>query len=111
MSDEKVSFAPFGANNGAQAQPTQARAPQAGAGNISRGFGMGGTSTARPQQAKSEKAFNPSGIFDLIISVSFMAIFFGIPVFFTGMTFQGIAFEKQLFFYFWLVLGVVAWVS
>jgi tetratricopeptide (TPR) repeat protein len=111
MSDEKVSFAPFGANTGAQAQPTQARAPQAGAGNISRGFGMGGTSTARPQQAKSEKAFNPSSIFDLVISVSFMAIFFGVPIFFTGLTFQGIAFEKQLYFYFWLLLGVIAWVS
>ncbi len=111
MSDEKVSFAPFGANSGNQPQASAQRPAQAGASNISRGFGMGGASTSRTQSPKTEKAFNPSGIFDLIISVSFMAIFFGIPVFFTGMTFQGIAFEKQLFFYFWLLLGVIAWVS
>ena len=93
MSDEKVSFAPFGANSGNQPQASAQRPAQAGASNISRGFGMGGASTSRTQSPKTEKAFNPSGIFDLIISVSFMAIFFGIPVFFTGMTFQGIAFE------------------
>ncbi len=104
MSDEKVSFAPFGANQRAQA-------PAAPAANISRGFGMGGTASPRTQPAKSEKSFNPSGIFDLVISVSFIAIFFGVPVFFTGVTFQGIAFEKQLYFYFWLLLGVIAWVS
>jgi len=110
MSDEKVSFAPFGANNRAQAQATPA-AQNTGT-NISRGFGMGGTASAsRPQAAKGGKSFNPSGIFDLIISVSFIAIFFGVPLFFTGLTFQGIAFEKQLYFYFWLLLGVIAWVS
>lgn len=107
MSDEKVSFAPFGANQRAQAQS----APVGQGASVSRGFGMGGASTAPRQSSKSEKAFNPSGIFDLIISVSFIAIFFGIPLFFTGLTFQGIAFEKQLFFYFWLLLGVIAWVS
>ncbi len=107
MSDEKVSFAPFGASQKTQAQG----APAQQSAGISRGFGMGGAATAPRQQGKSEKAFNPSGIFDLIISVSFMAIFFGLPLFFTGLTFQGIAFEKQLFFYFWLLLGVIAWVS
>ncbi len=112
MSDEKVSFAPFGANNRAQAQAQATPAAQNTGTNISRGFGMGGTASAsRPQAAKGEKSFNPSGIFDLIISVSFIAIFFGVPLFFTGLTFQGIAFEKQLYFYFWLLLGVIAWVS
>jgi tetratricopeptide (TPR) repeat protein len=111
MSDEKVSFAPFGANSGAQAPSAAPRAPQP-TGTISRGFGMGGNATTgKPAAAKSEKTFNPSGIFDLIISVCFIAIFFGVPMFFTGLTFQGIAFEKQLFFYFWLLLGVIAWVS
>ncbi|MEK9174340.1 MAG: hypothetical protein AAB845_03715 [Patescibacteria group bacterium] len=107
MSDEKVSFAPFGANQSAKTAPV---AQNTGT-NISRGFGMGGTASPRPPQAKSEKNFNPSGIFDLVISVSFIAIFFGVPLFFTGLTFQGIAFEKQLYFYFWLLLGVIAWVS
>lgn len=49
--------------------------------------------------------------FDAAISVSLVALFFGFPIFFTGMTFQGIAFEKQLYFYFWLLVGLVSWVS
>lgn len=36
---------------------------------------------------------------------------FGLPIFFTGLTFQGIAFEKQIYFYFCLLIGLVAWVS
>lgn len=49
--------------------------------------------------------------FDAAISVSLVALFFGFPIFFTGLTFQGIAFEKQLYFYFWLLVGLVSWVS
>ena len=49
--------------------------------------------------------------FDAIISISLVALFLGFPIFFTGMTFQGIAFEKQLYFYFWLLVGLVSWVS
>lgn len=52
-----------------------------------------------------------SKVFDLIITGVLMLLFFGIPVFFTGLTFQGIAFEKQIFFYFCLLVGLVAWVS
>lgn len=50
-------------------------------------------------------------LLDGVISVSLIGLFFGLPLFFTGMTFQGIAFEKQLFFYFWLLLGLIAWSS
>jgi hypothetical protein len=34
-----------------------------------------------------------------------------LPIFFTGLTFQGIAFEKQMYFYVWLLIGIVAWAS
>jgi hypothetical protein len=47
----------------------------------------------------------------MVITVSLVALFFGLPLFFTGLTFQGIAFEKQIYFYVWLLIGVVAWVS
>jgi tetratricopeptide (TPR) repeat protein len=52
-----------------------------------------------------------SKIFDRIISVSLAAIFFGIPIFFTGLTAQGISFEKQLYFYFWILVALIAWTS
>lgn len=50
-------------------------------------------------------------ILDKIVGLSIFAIFFGIPLFFTGFTFQGIMFEKQLYFYFWLLLGLVSWTA
>lgn len=56
-------------------------------------------------KAKTAKAF------DLIITGVLVALFFGTPLFFTGLTFQGIAFEKQIFFYVCLLIGLVAWVS
>jgi len=60
----------------------------------------------------SEKTVSKTAVlFDGIISVVFVALFFGLPLFFTGLTFQGIAFEKQLYFYFWLLIGIVAWSS
>lgn len=52
-----------------------------------------------------------SRAFDFIITAVLVLLFFGIPIFFTGLTFQGIAFEKQIFFYFCLLIGLVAWVS
>ncbi len=48
---------------------------------------------------------------DKIIGLSIFMLFFGVPLFFTGLTMQGIIFEKQIYFYFWLLLGLVTWVS
>jgi hypothetical protein len=50
-------------------------------------------------------------VFDMLISISLFALFFGVPLFFTGFTFQGIVFEKQMYFYFWLLVGIVSWAS
>ncbi|HPN96896.1 MAG TPA: hypothetical protein PLK35_03970 [Candidatus Moranbacteria bacterium] len=49
--------------------------------------------------------------FDFVISLSLFMLFFGFPLFFTGLTLQGIVFEKQLYFYLWLLLGLVAWTA
>lgn len=46
---------------------------------------------------------------DKIIGLSIAALFFGVPLFFTGLALQGITFEKQLYFYFWILLGLVSW--
>jgi tetratricopeptide (TPR) repeat protein len=48
--------------------------------------------------------------FDGVITASIALLFFGLPIFFTGTTLQGLAFEKQLFFYFLVLLAVVSWV-
>jgi len=50
-------------------------------------------------------------IFDAVITTSLVALFFGLPIFFTGLSLQGITFEKQIYFYFWILIGVVGWVS
>lgn len=49
--------------------------------------------------------------FDGILKVSIFMVIFGLPLFFTNLTFQGVAFEKQMYFYFWVLLGMVSWVS
>ncbi len=71
-------------------------------------------SPSRPDAAKGTEPKRGSitgKFFDAAISVSLVALFFGFPIFWTGLTFQGIAFEKQLYFYFWLLVGLVSWVS
>ena len=47
---------------------------------------------------------------DGVVTWSVTALFFGLPIFFAGVTLQGLAFEKQMYFYFWALLGVVSWV-
>ncbi len=50
-------------------------------------------------------------IIDKIIGLTIFMLFFGFPIFFTGLAQQGVVFEKQIYFYCWLLLGMVAWVS
>ncbi len=50
-------------------------------------------------------------ILNSIITICLSMLFFGLPVFFTGITFQGIAFDKQIYFYFWLLIALVAWAA
>ncbi|MBA4318821.1 MAG: hypothetical protein C0412_10510, partial [Flavobacterium sp.] len=49
------------------------------------------------------------GFLEGFVTFSLMAIFFGLPLFFTGLTFQGLAFEKQIYFYFWVMLALIGW--
>jgi tetratricopeptide (TPR) repeat protein len=46
---------------------------------------------------------------DAFISLSVFALFFGTPLFFLGNTLQGVFFEKQLWMYFWLFVGIAAY--
>jgi len=51
------------------------------------------------------------GGIDKLMAVSLFMMFLGIPLFFTGLTFQGIVFEKQIFFYFWALLALISWAA
>ncbi|MEI9966623.1 MAG: tetratricopeptide repeat protein [Candidatus Moraniibacteriota bacterium] len=68
-------------------------------------------------EARHHTPLSPEGgkraarFFDGLLTFSLVALFFGFPIFFLGLTYQGITFEKQLYFYFWLLLGLIAWVS
>ncbi len=98
MQSEKPSFARFGGSiNLTGAGNTVSQSPQ-----------VSPSSVVTPSEKPSSKT---ATLFDGIISVVLVALFFGLPLFFTGSTFQGIAFEKQLYFYFWLLIGIVAWSS
>lgn len=50
-------------------------------------------------------------ILDFIISLSLGALFFGLPLFFLNSTFQGIIFEKQMYFYFWVLVAIISWMT
>lgn len=65
----------------------------------------------QPKTDTVEKPRRIVRILDGFITVCLSAIFFGVPLFFTNLSLQGISFEKQVFFYFWLLLALVAWVS
>lgn len=57
---------------------------------------------------KSEKTIN---ILDKVIAVCVFMLFFGLPLFFLNITYQGVAFEKQYYFYFWTFLGIVSMIA
>lgn len=50
-------------------------------------------------------------MFDKLIGLSIFMLFFGVPLYFTGLASQGIVFEKQMYFYFWLLLGLAIWAA
>lgn len=66
---------------------------------------------AHHERPEPKKGAWTEKIFDMVITTTLVALFFGLPIFFTGHTMQGIAFEKQVYFYFWVLLGLVAWAS
>ena len=56
-----------------------------------------------------ETSKSSTKLLDRIVVVSITMLFFGVPLFFTNLTFQGIIFEKQIFFYFWIFIALIAW--
>lgn len=64
-----------------------------------------------PKNKPEEKKDFKKDIFDKIMLFSFFMLFFGLPIFFTGLSFQGVVFEKQIYFYFWTLVALIAWVA
>lgn len=50
-------------------------------------------------------------IFDRLIGLSIFMLFFGLPLYFTGLAKQGVIFEKQMYFYFFLLFGLIVWAA
>lgn len=50
-------------------------------------------------------------VLDSLITLSLVALFFGLPLFFTGVTLQGIAFDKAIYFYVWILVALIAWAT
>ena len=120
MQSEKPSFARFGGDhnmagggNGSVAPRPIIAEPMATHPNgsvVPAGRGVP-AKDAVSSQGDTGKVSKTSLLLDTVITCSLVALFFGLPLFFTGLTFQGIAFEKQIYFYFWLLIGIVAWAS
>ncbi len=62
------------------------------------------------EQKKSFSKKIITKVCNFLISISLFAIVFGVPVFVTGFTLQNPAFEKQIFFYVFLVIGFLGWI-
>ena len=63
-----------------------------------------------PAPERSETSSVRNGALEAIISASIFMLFFGTPLFFLNVTFQGMLFEKQIYFYFWLLIGIIAFI-
>lgn len=77
-------------------------------------FGRGGEERLSSNEIggnSSARASWTAKFLDGVATTSLFMIFFGFPLFFLSLTLQGIVFEKQIYFYFWLLLGLVGWVS
>ena len=59
----------------------------------------------------SQKSGLAEKLFDFLISFSIVMIFLDIVFFYTKFTFQGIAFEKQVGFLFWVLIALIAWAA
>lgn len=101
MPTERPSFARFGGAGSFSATP-------AGAGAVRPAAAPVAASAAKPASGAPSKT---AKVFDGIITAVLVVLMFGVPLFFTGVSFQGIAFDKQIFFYACLLIGLVAWVS
>ena len=59
----------------------------------------------------SQKSSLAEKFFDFLISFSISMIFLGLVFFSTGITFQGVVFDKQIGFFFWILLALIAWAA
>lgn len=48
-------------------------------------------------------------IADAVFAISIGMLFLGLPIFFTGLPLQGVVFEKQMYFYFWILALLLIW--
>lgn len=107
------------------AESRRPTAPSQPAGGASHNFlGKGGGTFSGPVGRTQEERISAGassrrtsrsawaeGALGRVATASLFMLFFGFPLFFLSLSLQGLAFEKQIYFYFWLLVGVIAWVS
>ena len=70
------------------------------------------TNSSEKEEAQSgTKKSRTNRWLDFVISLSLFMLFLGLPIFFLNLTFQGIVFEKQIYFYFWSLIALVSFVT
>lgn len=90
-------------------QPSQQKSAYSNTKQVQRGHVQPSQKkTSKGDVIRSEKTIS---ILDKIVTVCVFMLFFGLPLFFMNLTYQGISFEKQYYFYFWLFVGIVVWAA
>ncbi|MFA5986924.1 MAG: hypothetical protein WC819_06280 [Parcubacteria group bacterium] len=62
----------------------------------------------KDSRSDTSRAMN---ILDIFVTWCIFMLFFGLPLFFVNVTYQGVNFEKQYYFYLWSFLGIVALIA
>ncbi len=63
----------------------------------------------KKENSKPEESKESVAVLDRLVMACIFMLFAGLPLFFLGLTYQGINFEKQYYFYLWTFIGIVAW--
>lgn len=61
------------------------------------------------KQEENQKNKKLVDILDKVVMASIFILFAGLPLFFLNLTYQGINFEKQYYFYLWTFVCLIAW--
>lgn len=67
-------------------------------------------SLGSPHQDGGQKSYVVKAC-SIVISAIFFLLFFSLPLFFTGVSYQGLTFDKFYLFYLLVLVGMVAWVT
>ena len=65
----------------------------------------------RVKNNDTDRSGRSTNFLDRVVTICMFMLFFGLPLFFMNLTYQGVNFEKQYYFYLWSFCGIVAMIS